>query len=198
MKVKLLCLVLLLGFSFQSRAVPVVSLEPCQQAVGLFDTVCVDLMISDLGDLGDDDDILTGFDIDVTYDDFILAFDSFVFGTDLDIFGFGSIQDVFDDGAGTVNVFELSFDFDEDLMDFQPNDFLLGTFVFTGINFGTSALDFGFTLLGGGTDLDFNTIELMADFQGASITVPEPGTLFLLMSGLLAMGMHRRRKAIRA
>ncbi len=103
-------------------------------------------------------------------------------------------------GAGVVNVFELSFDFDDDLMLFQPNDFVLGTFVFSTLSIGTSPLDITFALLSGqfvfDPDLGFEVAtELSADVQSGSITVvPEPGALALAVLALLSLLAHGRRR----
>ena len=197
MKYKILCLLLLASLSFHAQATPILSFDPTDQQVELGGSVSVDLRISDLGD-----DILTGFDIDVSFDDAILGFDSFAFGTGLDVFLLGAnFTDVFEFG-GTVNVFELSFDSDEDLMDFQPNDFVLGTFTFTALMLGTSSLDVTFSLLSGQFEFDpllgFDVPkELFADVEGGSIevvSVPEPGTLALLSIGLAGMGLARGKK----
>ncbi len=198
MKYKILCLLLLVGASFHSQAA-IISFDPSDQTVGLGDSVSVDIRISDLGD-----DILTGFDLDISFDDAILGFGSFTFGTGLDVFGLGTLNDVIDWGGGLVNIFELSFDFDEDLELFQPNDFVLGTFNFSTLSMGTSALDtFLFGGLTGGFVFDdalgFEVASVVqADLQSGSITVPEPGILLLFITGLLGMGIFRRIKAIPA
>ena len=197
MKNKFLSLVMLLGLSFQAQAITI-SFDPSDQNTTVGGSVSVDLVISDLGA-----DILTAFDLSIFFDDTILQFDGFEFGTDcggfscLDVLGFGSIQDSFDWGGGEVEVLELSFDFDEDLELFQPDDFVLGTFTFTGLDFGVSALDVFVWELADGfvfdEDLgDFVASSLDADVQGGSIEVPEPGTLLLFMSGLLCMAMRRK------
>lgn len=203
MKNKFLCLVLLLGLSVQAQAV-VISFVPSDSNVGLGNNTSVDLVISGLGD-----DILTGFDLSVFFDDTLLGFESFAFGTDcggfscLDVLGFGSIQDVTEWGFGEVEVFEVSFDFDADLMLLQPDDFTLGTFTFTGLEFGVSALDIFVWGLAGefvfDPDLGFEVpSSLDADVQSGSIEVLEPGTLVLFGSGLLGMAMYRRKRAVRA
>ena len=196
-KCKLLSLLLLAGFAFQSQAA-VISFDPSAQSVGLGDVATVDLRISGLGD-----EILTGFDMDISFDDSILAFSDFAFGTGLDTFGFGTINDVFDYGDGTVNVFELSFDFDDDLRDFQPNDFILGTFTFDTLAMGTSALNVTYALLSGEFIYDdllgFDIVsEVQADLQSGSITVPEPGIMLLLITGLLGFGIQKRFNTSRA
>ncbi len=193
MKLKFLFLLLSVGFSRPSQAI-VLSFDPSDQSVVLSDNASVDLRISGLGD-----DILTGLDVDVSFDDSILGFLSFTYGTGLDVFGFGTINGT-TIGAGVVNVFELSFDFDEDLMLLQPNDFVLGTFVFSTLSIGTSPLDITFALLSGqfvfDPDLGFEVAtELSADVQSGSITVvPEPGALALAALALLSLLAHGHRR----
>jgi hypothetical protein len=170
MKYKILCLLLLVGFSFHAQADQVLSFDPSDQQVEFGGSVNVDLRI-----LGLDDDILTSFDLDIFFDGTILGFESFTFGTGLDVFGFGSINGFTHWGNGEVEVFELSLDFDEDLFPLQPNDFVLGTFTFTGLNPGTSALDIFVWTLDGEWDFDLEVRRvLFADIESGSIEVLEP------------------------
>jgi hypothetical protein len=203
MNKRILCLLVMLGFGMQANAT-VISFSPSDNEVGIGNSVSVDLVISELGA-----DILTGFDLDVLYDDTLLAFDSFEFGTDcggfscLDVLGLGSLQEATDWGFGVVEVFELSFDLDADLMAFQPDAFVLGTFTFTGLDFGTSALDIFIWELAGeyvfDPDLGFDVPKALdATVEGGQIEVPEPGTWLLLMSGLLGLRMMGRKKVVRA
>lgn len=193
MKKRILCLLVLLGLGMQAQAT-LISFMPSSQQMGLGGTTTVDLVISELGD-----DIVSAFDLSIFFDDTILGYESFEFGTGLDIFGFGTINDAIDWGFGEVEVFELSFDFDEDLDLFQPNSFVLGTFTFTGLQFGTSALDIFVWAVGGAFDPATGFVtELDVTTVSGSIEVPEPGTLLLFMGGLLCLGMRRRIRAARA
>ncbi len=196
---KILCLFMLVGLSFQTQAT-LISFDPVSQTTDVGSDVSFDLRISDLGD-----DILTGFDINVSFDDTILSFVGFTFGTGLDTFGFGTLNSVINYGGGLVNVFELSFDFDEDLMLFQPNDFVLGTFTFTGIKAGTSELVIAYFDLVGeyvfDQVLDFYVPKtLSSNLASGSLEVqdvPEPATFILFMGGVLAMGMRKKSKVVR-
>ena len=201
MKYKIICLLLLVGASFHSQAA-ILSFGP-DQSVGLGDVASVDIRISQLGD-----EILTGFDLDISFDDSFLAFQSFTVPsptTGLDPFGFddGFFSYSIDFGFGTVGVGDLSLELDSTLFATQADSFVLGTLTFDALSLGTSGLDFSYALLAGAfvfdPDLGFEVpSEVLADLQSGSITVPEPGILLLFITGLLGMGMLRRIKAIPA
>lgn len=188
-----------------SHAVPIVSFQPGSQTVDLFDQATVDLVISGLGDFSPDS--LGTFDVDIGFDASILQLDTVTFGTQLDITMLGSIQGVgIDNTAGIVDIFELSLDFYGELDILQPGEFVLASLTFDTIGVGTSGLNLlnhpvtGDPLIGPvfGDSLGF---PLDVDLTDGSITVvrdgtqpiPEPGTIFLLGSGLLGIAGLRRK-----
>jgi len=182
------CLIAVLGFlQLGTVSAAVVSFSPSSQNVALGDSVSVDLRISGLGD-----DILSAFDLDISFDASILDFQSFTFGTGLDTFGLGTLNDAADFGGGLVNVFELSFDLDADLEFFQPNDFVLGTFNFDTLSYGTSALDISVIGLAGALGLPLD-----AELRSGSVSVvPVPAAIWLFGTGLIGLiGFSKRRKA---
>lgn len=181
----------LCAFSIQSTQVQaaLISFDPSSQSVELGDSVSVDLRISDLGD-----DSLGAFDIDIAFDDSILDFQSFTFGTGLDVSGLGSVNG-FAVAGGDINIFEISLDSPSDLNTFQPNDFVLGSFTFDTLSIGTSTLDltinalsdeFGFLLEAGAAS---------GSIKVAAASVPAPAALWLFGTGLIGLiGFSRRRK----
>ncbi len=205
---RILFLPLLTAFSFQAQSA-LIGFSPSSSSVDLNETFDVDLTISGLGGFGPDS-FISGFDLDVSFDSSILAYGGFQFGTGLDDvggFGVNSIQLASNLGGGTVNVFEVSLDFDFDLELLQPDAFSLGTFTFTGIGEGTTALSaaepfFG-TALAGGFIFDqalqtFVASEVPMQVRAGKVSVPEPGIALLLVTGLLGFGVHRKYCARRA
>jgi hypothetical protein len=170
-------------------------LSPSSQTILPGASTSVDITISGLGDGSGPS--LGVFDLDVTFDDSIIGFNSAtygdpVLGDQLDLFGFGSWTETDASTAGTVNMFELSFDWVDDLNDFQADSFILGTLFFDAVGIGSSLLEFSFIDLGDAEGLPLTVDEV----NSASINVvPEPSTFILLaigISGLVYMRKKRR------
>ena len=160
---------------------------PPSQSVSLGTPVTVGLQISGLGDLVPPS--LGTFDLDVSFDPTILSFSGATYGTGLDVLGLGSLQ-ITTPGVGTVNLFELSFDSVDDLNTLQPGTFTLATLTFDTIGLGASALGFHVNALG---DADGNSLSAVPGV-GSITAVPEPGTMFLLGTGLMGALLFRRRR----
>ncbi|MCP4767525.1 MAG: hypothetical protein GY875_14765 [Gammaproteobacteria bacterium] len=186
----------LLGFSIASANAATVSFDPSAQSVGLGGSVDVDLRISGLGA-----DILTSFDLDLSFDATILGYTGFDFGTGLDSFGLGLNEQIDTDfGGGLVNVFELSIDSDDVLLLSQDDDFVLGTFHFMAIGLGTSGLSVTAhpfaEALGGHHGADGSSIALAFDPEAGSVSVvPVPAAVWLFGTALIGLVGFGKRKA---
>lgn len=170
--------------------------DPAVQTVSVGSTVTVELVIVDLGNGAAPS--LSTFDLDVTFDDSILSFLGFVFGDpvlgdQLDLSGLGSITGVLP-GAGTVNVFEVSFDSVADLNDLQAGAFTLGTLSFSALSTGVSDLGLLINTLGDASG-DPLAFELVGGRVAVSaVAVPGPASLLLVLGGVLGGAAVRARR----
>jgi hypothetical protein len=172
------------------RADIILSIDPGSQMVPLGSQLTVNLDIAGLGG----GTALGTYDVNVDFGPTLLAYDSIVFGNQVDISGLGDIQLV-TQGTGTVEVFELSLDSPSDLSA-QASAFTLATLTFdtfaTGSN---SPVTLSVNALG---DAFGNSIT--ADLQNGSVTisapsaVPEPAAISLFGAGLfLIVGLRLRQ-----
>jgi hypothetical protein len=186
-------LIMFLLFSVATASAMTIGFDPSSQSPDVGQTAVVDLVISGLGDYAPDS--ISTFDLDVGFDSAILGFDSVVFGDpllgdQLDLFGIGSLTLYYDNGAGSVNLFELSFDDPSDLDNLQAGSFTLATLTFDTLAVGFSALEITINTLG-----DSGGDPLSADLESGSISpVPAPATILLLASGLTALGVFGRKR----
>jgi len=180
----------------EAQASPLqISVSPVFQVIGSGGTAEVALGIVGLGDHHAPS--LSTFDLEVFFDSTILAFNGFTFGDpvlgdQLDLLQLGSITTTIP-GEGSVNVFELSLDPAEILNDDQAPAFELGVLSFGGVTAGTSPVTVTINALG-----DALGNPLSASTEGGSVTItaiPEPGTDYLLMGGLIGLWLLRRYSA---
>jgi hypothetical protein len=138
------------------------------------------LVISGLGDFVPPS--LGTFDLDITFDPAILAFQNAVFGDQLDLSGLGSITEI-QPGVMNVNLFELSLDNPADLDTLQPGSFTLVTLTFATLTDGTSSLAVLINALGAA-----NGLPLAADAGSGSVTVVTPLVVNAEISGRVKPG----------
>lgn len=176
--------VLTLGMSLPAASAVMISFNPIAQFVDVGSVATVDLSISGLGDGAADS--LSAFDLNVGFDPTILGFQGATFGDQLDLFGLGSLQAI-TPGVGTLNLFELSFDFADDLDLLQSPSFLLVSISFDVLSVGSSALSLSVVELADSLG-DALTFEPTANASISAVAaVPAPASLALMGIGVLGM-----------
>ena len=157
----------------------------------------IDLWARDLGT-----NVVSGFDMDIGFDNTAILFQSASFGSLLGD-GFDSIQDVVNLGS-VINLAELSFLFESDLFALQGGaDFILGSLTFVANQTGTTQISI-FDSMVTGADPFTTTFSGQANsltFNVASAQVPEPASwllfFFALFTGRLARNKPARHKLVR-
>ncbi len=165
-----------------------IGFSPASQTVAVGDSLAVDLVISDL-----DGEIVSAYDLDVTYDASILSATNVTFGPFLgDEFFFEVFNDFDLSGPGVVDLAQLSLLSDFELALMQPDSFVLATLEFDAVGLGTSSLDFVFDAPNGIQGRDALPLDIAAQSGSASV-VPEPGAALLFVVGGVVFGRAIKR-----
>ncbi len=157
------------------------------QNANVGDAVSVDIIVSGL-ESGGLNEIVSSFDLDITYDASIVSFTSVTFGPELG-FSFQSDFSI----PGLIDFNEVSLELDNFLQTTQGDSVNLGTLSFNAISLGMTSLGFVFDPFNFLTGLNADVLPLDS-FSAGSITVrdpnvvPVPSTLILLGIGILALG----------
>ncbi len=157
-----------------------IGFSPAAQTVELGGAVSVDIVVSDLGD-----EIVSAYDLDVTYDASILSATGVTFGFFL---GDESWWEVFNDSdtsvPGVVDLAQLSLLPDAELALMQPDSFTLATLEFQMIAAETSSLNFTFDAFNDIKGLNAAVLDVDAG-SGSVSAIPEPGAALVFGLGVL-------------
>ena len=213
-KVNWICyLIFILGSMYMGpSSATLLSFSPSTNTVNVGDTFDDDVVISDLYAANGSREIVSAFDLDVLYDPTVLNATGVAFGTSLGLITSTDPFDLFSDAwiftglsPGRVDFGESSWLPNADLLTLQPNDsFTLATLSFVSLAEGFSTLIFDPVVFPGvdvkGYD-PFIPFDLSNSTEQGAVTVvstavPEPGVLFLMISGLLSLGIAGRIKTI--
>jgi len=190
MKLKMRCLsmaMLVASISSFASGVGAVSLAftPANQSVALGDPVTFDITISGLTSGAAPS--LGVYDLDVSFDPGVLAFDSVLFGGLLG----ESTRDVDDSTPGTLNLFELSLLDEAELDALQPATFILASLTFNTVSAGSTDLVLSVNSLGDGPG---DPLPIDSVGSGSITVVPEPSTLTLTAAAVWGLCLCRRRR----
>ncbi len=165
-----------------------IGFSPSAQAVDVGDPVFVDVVISDLNG-----EIVSAYDLDITYDASILTATDVTFGSFLgDEFFFEVFNDFDLSGSGVVDMAQLSLLSDADLAAMQPASFVLATIEFQAIADGTSALDFVAPLDIKGLQASIIDVDPASGSVTVGAPIPEPSAALIFGLGAFIVGAATR------
>jgi len=163
---------------------------PSNQAVLPGTPVTVDVEVSGLSAAAE---IVSAFDLDVLYDSTILTATDVTFGPLLGDPSFEALTEFLFPSPGVVDFAELSFLPDSDLAALQGDTVFLAQLSFDTLGVGSSSLAF---VLDTFNDVKGRNGIILDLFPGSGSVdvVPEPATLVLMGTGLIALVGWRLRK----
>lgn len=180
-----------------------ISFVPSTQTVGVGASVSVDIVVEGLEADFDPDEIVSAFDLDVSYDPAIVRATDVMFHTSLggpEEWFYGAVLKV-----GLVDLWEVSLLSDVELDGLQGDRVVLASLTFVALAAGTTALVFepdlvfGIDVKGRMTPgapfaeiLDLQASEGSITVEGSQI--PEPGTALLVACGLAQLALSRQRR----
>jgi len=202
---KLIILLTILGLSLGTNVNRVhaigLTFVPASQDVNINDVAVVDLQVVGVGDHTSPS--LGAFDVTVNFDSSILSFVGATFGGFLGDIGLGEAVGTVTPPppSGVVNLVEVSLLTGAELATLQGSSFVIASLSFQAITGGSSSLSLSNVILSDEngdelTDPDLLSGAINVREGGGGTTVPEPGTLYLIGSGLAGALLMRRRKQI--
>ena len=177
-----------------------IGFDPSSQSVGLGDAISVDVVFSDLGD-----EVISAYDLDITYDASVIDATGVIFTTALGDELFFEVFNAFDiSTAGVVDLAQLSLLSDATLAALQPGDAVeVATLAFDAIGAGTAELGFVFDDLNDVKGRNAAVLPVVGEVGsifvegnggGGQAPVPEPSAAILFAVGaILVRGRMRRR-----
>lgn len=187
-----------------------VSVDPAVLSAPSGSALAFNVRISDLGT-----EVLSTYDISVSFDAAILSLSSVNFGTAMNLGVLDTVNQVRTNGLGSVNLADTASAGEAALLANQADSFVLFSLNFTGIGVGTSAINLTANILGGHSDPDafgdLFPVQLQADVIGgrAVVTqgdgggggevgnVPEPTSFALAGLALLGLIGASRKRLVR-
>lgn len=190
---------MLLSLAFSTQATTI-DLTPSTSTLTLGEQFNLQTQIHGLNDFSAP--ALGAYDLNLSYDASKLQLDAILWGdaslgNQLDLMGFGSLQDMTESSSGNLNIFELSFD-DADYLDaFQAGSFTLFELVFTSIAAGEAHFSLSLNALSDawGNELSVDTLG-SSRIVIQSAQVPEASSYVLIIIGLLAIAFIRQNRRI--